>query len=248
MDAGSRGPMLRRTLVAAAGAMVVAAFVAVIWTLGGTPNAKALSNCDTTEAGITAAEQQMLTLINNARTSAGLQALKLSPNLNRAAAWKSADPSATGSGGFPFSHTDSLGRSPVTRAPDCGYASGAAENIAYGSSDPQTSFNMWMASSGHKANILMASYKVIGIGQHGTAWTTDFGYIDDSGATAPPPATPTPPASPVTNTPLPTATPTATSTATTQPTATPTSTSTATTQPAANPRGFHATVPQLTHD
>lgn len=245
--------MLRRSLVATVGAIAVLAFIAVAWAVGGTPNANALTNCDTTEAGITAAEQQMLTLINGARASAGVQALKLSPNLNRAAAWKSADPSATGSGGFPFSHTDSLGRSPYTRAPDCGYATGAAENIAYGSTDALTIFNMWMASSGHRANILMASYVVIGIGQHGTAWTTDFGYIDDSGASAsaPPPATATQPAStatqPVATTTQPASTATQPApTATNTPAATPTPA--ATSQPAANPRPFHATVPQLMHD
>jgi uncharacterized protein YkwD len=243
--------MLRRILVSAAGVIAVSAFVAVAWTVGGTADANALSNCDTTEAGITAAEQQMLTLINGARASAGVPALKLSPNLNRAAAWKSADPSATGSGGFPFSHTDSLGRGPYTRAPDCGYAAGAAENIAYGSTDPLTIFNMWMASSGHRANILMASYVVIGIGQHGTAWTTDFGYIDDSGATAPPPATATQPAATATQ---PAATATQPAVANTQPAATATNAPSATaspsaaSQPSANPRSFHATVPQLTHD
>lgn len=248
--------MLRRTLLTVALATAVSTFVAVAWTAGGTPSAKALTNCDTTEAGITAAEQQMLTLINGARAASGLQALKLSPNLNRAAAWKSADRSAyaTSINDPLFSHTDSLGRDPISYSPknrpiDCGYAAGAAENIAFGSTNPQTIFNEWMASPGHRRNIngtrlngtidpfyynYSKNYKVIGIGQHGTAWTTDFGNADDSGATAPPSAAPTQPTQRATSTPL--ATPSATATPT------------ATNQPAASPRSFHATVPQVTHD
>lgn len=202
-----------------------------------TPGASAISNCDTNEAGINSAEQQMLTLINQARADVDLPPLKFSAALNRAAAWKSADPSATGAGA-PFSHTDSLGRDPVTtdasrnRPVQCGYAAGAAENIAFGSNDPQTIFSMWMNSAGHRANIngtnldgtinqtyfrYAKGYVVIGIGVHNGAWTTDFGYVDDSGSTAPPPAsttaatqasqptnTPTPKP---TNTPVPTPTP-----------------------------------------
>ncbi|MBA4181534.1 MAG: hypothetical protein C0506_13170 [Anaerolinea sp.] len=76
-----------------------------------------------------------------------------------------------------------------------------AENIAYGTSNAATIFGMWMASSGHRTNILMAGYKVIGIGQHSAAWTTDFGFLDDSGA--PPPSATTAAATPVTSTPAP---------------------------------------------
>ena len=173
----------RRYAVSTAGFLLLALFAVGTLPRGGT-GAAALTNCTTTEDGINAAEQQMLTLINDARTAAGMGALKFSPNLNRAAAWKSADSGSNGLGSG-FSHTDSLGRLPTARAQDCGYASGAAENIAYGYTSPDAIFGMWMGSSGHKANILMASYKVIGIGQHGSAWTTDFGYQDDSGAFSP---------------------------------------------------------------
>ena len=178
----------RSYFVSAAGLLLLTLFALGALPRGGS-SASALTNCTTSEEGITAAEQQMLTLINGARAAAGAGVLKLSPNLNRSAAWKSADNGSNGLGTV-FSHTDSLGRAPTARAQDCGYASGAAENIAYGSTSPDVIFGMWMGSSGHKANILMASYKVIGIGQHGSAWTTDFGYFDDSGSVSPPP-TPT---------------------------------------------------------
>ena len=197
-----------------------------------TPRAGAISNCDTNEADITGPEQQMLGLINQARADAGLSPLKLSAALNRASAWKSADSSATGAG---LSHTDSLGRDPSRRATDCGYPAGAAENIAYGSSNPQFIFNLWMSSAGHRGNIngtnldgsvsqtymrFAQGYVVIGIGLHNGAWTTDFGYVDDSGNTAPPPASTTA-ASQSTNTPTPRPTNTPTPTMTPTPTPTP---------------------------
>jgi uncharacterized protein YkwD len=227
--------MMHRSAWLAVSGAVVAVLVAAGWALSSQP-ANALTNCDTTEAGIVYPEQQMLDLINGARASAGLQPLKLSPSLNRASAWKSADSSASGAG---FSHTDSLGRSPFQRSIDCGYPPpGAAENIAYGSSDPGTIFNLWMQSSGHRQNILTAGYRVIGIGLHGNAWTTDFGFTDDSGVTAPPPVATTPPPTAAAST---TAFPTA---ATAQPTATPSPTASptpqATSQPVSkpNPLGF----------
>ena len=226
--------------------LLVAGLVA--GTGGRAPLAHALTNCDTTEAGVTPAEQQMVDLINGARAQVGLAALTLSPSLDRAAAWKSADPSAYGTDQVPFSHQDSLGRWPVPvtgyngplRPVDCGYPSpwGASENIAYGSADPQTIFNMWMGSAGHRWNIngtnldgsvnpqyfaLAQSYVVIGVGAHTfpgitTAWTTDFGDIDDSGSGSTL-ATTTP--SPMA-TPSATATPSPTSTATPSPTPSPT--------------------------
>ena len=181
--------MQKQTLVVSiVGLFLVAASIATSFTPGA--SVQALTNCSTTEDRINAAEQQMLELINQARAQAGVPPLKFSPNLNRAAAWKSADGGSNGLGGV-LSHYDSLGRSAVPRGRDCGYASGMAENVAYGTSNPSAILGMWMKSPGHRANILMASYKVIGIGQHNSAWTADFGNLDDSGATPPPP-TPTP--------------------------------------------------------
>ncbi len=209
----------RSFAVTAAGFLVLALFAVGMLPRGGV-RVSALTNCTTSEDGITAAEQQMLTLINGARAAAGVGALKFSPNLNRASAWKSADGGSNGLGGG-FDHTDSLGRAPTLRAQDCGYASQAAENIAYGSTGADVIFGMWMGSAGHKQNILMPGYKVIGIGEHGSAWTTDFGFLDDSGSSSPPPSTST---STPTKPPPPTATPTipATATRTASPTPSPT--------------------------
>ncbi|MEO6397875.1 MAG: CAP domain-containing protein, partial [Tepidiformaceae bacterium] len=215
----SWGMMGKRSFtVSIVGFALLALFAVGLLPRGGT-SAFALTNCSTAEDGINAAEEQMLVLINGARATAGLGALTFSPNLNRAAAWKSADSGSNGLGSG-FSHDDSLGRSPSSRARDCGYSFGVGENIAFGSNGAETIFGMWMNSTGHRANILLSSYKVIGIGVHNGAWTTDFGSVVDSGSSP----------LPTVSTPAATATRTATSappaTATNAPSATPTSTPT----------------------
>lgn len=194
--------MPKRRLAAVTASLVLVALALAGVSFRAVSPARALTNCDTAEDGITTSEQQMLDLINQARAQAGIGSLKFSAALNRAAAWKSADSGSNGLG-TGFSHTDSLGRLPTARARDCGYPYGAAENVAYGSTSAETIFGMWMNSPGHRANILMASYRVIGIGQHLSAWTTDFGNVDDSGVATSSPKTATP-----TPSPAPTATPT----------------------------------------
>jgi uncharacterized protein YkwD len=171
--------------------------------------AQALTNCSAPagEELLNAQEQQMLAALNDERTSRGIAALKPSPSLNRAAAWKSLDSSAVPPA---ISHTDSFGRSPSERARDCGYPAGVGENAAWGYQAVQATVAAWMNSEGHRSNILNPSWVVIGIGLgQGTAWTLDFGAYDDSGTT--PTATTTPSA-------------TATRTPTMQPSPTPTPT------------------------
>ncbi|MFN0145770.1 MAG: CAP domain-containing protein [Dehalococcoidia bacterium] len=191
--------------------------------------ARALTNCTVTAAdlGLDAEEQAFLTLINSYRAQSGLAALKASTNLNRASAWMSRDMGAKAY----FSHTDSLGRSPSTRAQNCDYPGGAGENIAAGTvwDTAQEAFTAWRNSAGHNANMLNSSYRMIGIGRvqvagspYGWYWTTDFGLVDDGTGGTPPPgptATPTPIR---TSTPVATATPVRTATPTPIRTATPT--------------------------
>ena len=52
----------------------------------------------------------------------------------------------------------------------------AGENIAKGYASPQAVVNGWMNSSGHRANILNASYTQIGVGyvSRGNYWTQLF--------------------------------------------------------------------------
>jgi uncharacterized protein YkwD len=173
--------------------------------------AHALTNCTIASEGLDSEESAFLTLINNYRTQNGRVALKISTNLNRASAWLSNDMGAKGY----FSHTDSLGRSPSTRAQNCGYPGGAGENIAAGTSwdTAQEAFTAWKNSSGHNANMLNSNYRYIGIGrvyvgssQYKWYWTTDFGIVNDGTSSSTPTATQTSGGS------TPTATPTSTST------------------------------------
>lgn len=169
--------------------------------LGAAHPASALTSCTVNDLSIDGEEQAFLGLINQYRAQNGLGALSMSANLNRAASWMAIDMAQKGY----FSHTDSLGRSPSTRATDCGYPQGAGENIAAGTvwSTAQAAFDAWKASAGHNANMLNGTYRQIGIAryyqagsQYGWYWVTDFGMTNDGttvggsagGTTTPPPA------------------------------------------------------------
>ena len=187
-------------------ALTLAAFAMVAAAAAALPAAtsRAIVNCETGGAALNGAEAEMFDLVNAARIDQGLAPLVLSPGLNRTAAWKSADRSAWGTTPSDplFSHKDSLGRMPSQRANDCGFAAEAAENIAYGWGSAKATFDAWMASSGHRANILMPYYVTIGIGEVDDRWTTNFGIHDDNVAPTPAPA-PTKPAPPALPTPKP---------------------------------------------
>ena len=193
--------------VSLAGAMMVLAIgFAAIAGMGLTRPASALTNCTVSSTAIDSEEQAFLGLINNYRAQNGLGALSISTNLTRAATWHSTD---MGQNNY-FSHTDLLGRSPSTRATDCGYPIGAGENIAAGGAwqSAQSAFTAWKNSSGHNANMLYGPYKQIGIARvynndstYGWYWVTDFGTTNDgtSGggtAVAAPTATPAPASGP----------------------------------------------------
>lgn len=94
-----------------------------------------------------------------ARTHHGLGAVTVNPALGAAAQAKAGDLVTCG-----FSHT-ACGRAANYWIRAKGYGGGcSAENIAQGQSSPRRVFHAWMASPGHRANILSASYSVIGIG------------------------------------------------------------------------------------
>ncbi|MCK9518245.1 MAG: CAP domain-containing protein [Dehalococcoidia bacterium] len=199
---GSRA--LRNLSAAGLGAAMLAS--SALFALSAEP-ASALTNCTVPDSAVAldSEETRFLQLINDYRAQNGLGALTISTNLNRAAAWMVQD---LGEKAY-FSHTDSLGRSPSTRAQDCGYPGGAGENLAAGTvrDTAQEAFDAWKASSGHNANMLNSSYKVIGIARtyvsgspYGWYWGTSFGLVNDGtsgggntgGTTTPPPPTQTP--------------------------------------------------------
>ena len=179
-------------LVAAVAATALAGGLA----LAHTPiSAHALTNCTVADNTFDAQESAFLGLINTYRAQNGLAALSLSTNLNRSSSWLAVDMAQKSY----FDHTDSLGRSPSQRAQDCGYPSGAGENIAAGTvwDTAQEAFDAWRNSPGHNANMLNSSYTQIGIARYygagstyGWYWVTDFGLVNDGtsgGGTTPPP-------------------------------------------------------------
>jgi len=108
-------------------------------------------------------EQQVVILVNDERlANGGLPPLKQVSELNAAAGGHS---QAMAERDF-FAHCDpDTGKSPWVRMTDAGYQwSGAAENIAAGYTSPATVMTGWMGSSGHRANILDASLREIGVG------------------------------------------------------------------------------------
>lgn len=176
--------------------------LAAAFVTGTTDHASALTNCTGGTMALDGEETAFLGLIKDYRAQNGLSPLTISTNLNRASAWLSQDMGAKSY----FAHTDSLGRSPSQRATDCGYPGGAGENIAAGTNwdSAAEAFDAWRNSAGHNANMLNASYKVIGIAREQVAgsqynwyWTTDFGLVNDgtgggSGGGTTPTATATP--------------------------------------------------------
>jgi uncharacterized protein YkwD len=133
----------------------------------------------------TAYEATMLRLVNHARTSRGLHAVRIVSSLDRAALLHSRDMI----GHDYFSHSSRGGATLAARARSAGYPSGSAlgEVLAYGSSSrgtPASIFKSWMRSSSHRQVILTARWRDVGIGcARGTyqgysgvmMYTIDFG-------------------------------------------------------------------------
>lgn len=123
----------------------------------------------------TKAENEVVRLTNIERRRAGCRPLRHDARLRKAARGHSVN---MRNRKF-FSHTSPDGRSPWDRIRAAGYPAGAAENIAKGYPGPRAVVRGWMASRGHRANILNCSLKAIGagaaFGPGGPWWTQDFG-------------------------------------------------------------------------
>ncbi|MGE0525626.1 MAG: CAP domain-containing protein, partial [Bdellovibrionales bacterium] len=63
-----------------------------------------------------------------------------------------------------FSHTSPTNGSFSTRVSRHGIRGASGENIAYRQRDAAAAVSSWMASSGHRANILNARYRTTGVG------------------------------------------------------------------------------------
>lgn len=118
-------------------------------------------------------ENEVIRLVNEIRVQNGLKPLATNWELSRVARYKSQDMVDNRY----FSHTSPVYGSPFQMIRNFGLSFRyAGENIAYGQRTPQAVVNAWMNSSGHRANILNASYTQIGVGYvaNGHYWTQMF--------------------------------------------------------------------------
>ena len=125
------------------------------------------------DSSVLAFENEVIRLVNEQRAKNGLKALTANWELSRVARYKSQDMVDNRY----FSHTSPTYGTPfqMIKAFGLSYRT-AGENIAYGQRTPQAVVNAWMNSSGHRANILNASYTQIGVGyvSNGHYWTQLF--------------------------------------------------------------------------
>lgn len=120
---------------------------------------------------------EVLRLTNVERAKAGCAALSWNAKLASAAQAHSTDMRDHNY----FAHNSLDGRTPFDRIKAAGYTYHlAAENIAAGQPTAAAVVQAWMASSGHRANILNCGLKDLGVGyaaggSYGSYWTQDFG-------------------------------------------------------------------------
>lgn len=125
------------------------------------------------DSNVQSFEREVIRLVNEIRVKNGLNQLTEDWELSRVARYKSQDMKDNNY----FSHTSPVYGSPFTMMKNFGIRyKTAAENIAKGQSTPQSVVNALMNSSGHRANILNASFTKIGVGyvKNGHYWTQMF--------------------------------------------------------------------------
>lgn len=135
--------------------------------------APANTGTTTTTSSLSAYEKQVVTLVNQERAKAGLKPLTIDNTLSKSARAKSQDMHDK----HYFDHQSPTYGSPFDQMKKFGITyKSAGENIAMGQRTPQEVMNAWMNSSGHRANILNASYTHIGVGYvaDGAYWTQQF--------------------------------------------------------------------------
>ncbi|MEG1537972.1 MAG: CAP domain-containing protein, partial [Clostridiales bacterium] len=129
------------------------------------------------QAGVNAYAQAVVNLVNQERAKGNLPALALDQSLMQAAQIRVTEIMES------FSHTRPDGSACFTVLQQVGARySKAGENIAIGQSSPEDVVKAWMASPGHRANIMSAEYGRIGVGAaasqnskySGYAWTQFF--------------------------------------------------------------------------
>jgi uncharacterized protein YkwD len=157
---------VRRVRLFAAAALLVSGSALVF------PIPAASSSCAGVEAEAqvlspTQLESRITCLINEERAKAGLRSVRYSGRLQQAALSHSQDMVRRGY----FGHTSPSGKTFVDRITAAGYTRGArrwllGENLVWGrgpGSTPQAMVDDWMGSPPHRANLLRARFREIGV-------------------------------------------------------------------------------------
>jgi len=125
----------------------------------------------TATPGYSVVQQRILDLVNQERANAGLSPLVLDSLLTKVATEKARDMYDNKY----FSHTSPTYGSPFQMMQTFGVQySYAGENIAAGQRSAEEVMNAWMNSSGHRANILNANFKKLGVGYVNNQWVQMF--------------------------------------------------------------------------
>ncbi|MGQ0774903.1 MAG: CAP domain-containing protein [Pseudonocardiales bacterium] len=111
---------------------------------------------------------------NAERVSAGCLTLRVDDRINTAAQLHSVDMADRRN----MSHLGGDGSTFTDRLHAAGYPRPGGENIAFGQPTAASVVADWMASSGHRRNILNCEYTAIGVGfdPRGNYWTQNFGF------------------------------------------------------------------------
>ena len=111
-------------------------------------------------------EARTVYLGNLARRDNGVPPLRWNRQLTHAGRWFSWDSVENRPGGY-CGHEDTQGKAPWDRAAIWGYLGFAgAENAYCGYVTPADAINGWMNSPGHRANLLDATWREVGLGYY----------------------------------------------------------------------------------
>lgn len=115
--------------------------------------------------------QQVLELVNQERTKAGLRSLSMNASLSNMALAKAKDMNDN----HYFAHQSPTYGSPFDMMKTFGITyNTAGENIAQGQRSPAEVMNQWMNSPDHRANILNGSFTQIGVAYYNNQWVQEF--------------------------------------------------------------------------
>ncbi|GGD75607.1 CAP domain-containing protein [Paenibacillus nasutitermitis] len=135
------------------------------------PSAGGSTGTDSGDVAQSSYAAEVVKLVNQERAKAGLSSLQSDALLTKVAAAKAKDMYDNNY----FDHNSPTYGSPFDMMRSFGVSySYAGENIAKGQRNPQEVMTAWMNSAGHKANILGANFKKIGVAYYNGEWVQEF--------------------------------------------------------------------------